>query len=153
MAEEAIPQILEKALSLEGVWEADATLKMGGQTINFKYRFEFKKIVQGQGLYVEEGGDVPGVGVLSGATLVGFDPHGGKLHWFSIDNLGTTHDHIGELVNENHLRLTHQSQKEGKDFSETIDFIWKSPTEITAKLIATVGEETEEELTGTFIKK
>lgn len=149
---EEIPEVLKKVLSLEGTWEADATLKMGKDTFNFKYKLDFKKLPSGQGLLLDESGDIQGVGPLLGTTLIGFDPHGGKLHWFSVDNFGTTHDHIGELVADNHLRLKHESQKEGKEFKEVIDFVWNSENEMETKLIAMLGEEAEEELTGTFIK-
>jgi hypothetical protein len=75
------------------------------------------------------------------------------LHWFSVDNFGTTHDHIGQLVDKDHLRLAHESRREGRIYKEEIDFLWRSPKQFHVKLVATLDGQIEETLEGTFIRK
>lgn len=147
------PQILKQVFSLEGNWESNATLKMGADIFNFIYNFQFKKLFNGQGLMLEERGEIPGVGKLEAANIIGFNPYDEKLHWFTVDNMGTTHDHIGELVTPTHLKLSHKSEKEEKEFIESIDIKWVNDNEFRAELVATLGGEIEEELTGTFHRK
>jgi hypothetical protein len=153
-AEEAeAPEILKVAMKLEGRWQADATLSMGDQKHSFVYFMDFRRTAAGSGLTMEEHGDVAQVGMLRGANLIGFDPYDGRLHWFSVDNFGTTHDHIGQLIGPAHLRLTHESEREGKPFREEIDFVWLAGDRIDAKLVATLNGEVVETLQGRFMRK
>lgn len=84
------PEILETALRLEGKWGADASLQVGGKTYAFKYNMDFRKTAGGSGLLMYETANIPGIGKLEGTGVIGYDPYDGKLHWFSVDNLGTT---------------------------------------------------------------
>src|SRR4051812_1228365 len=89
---------LKWLLHLKGYWEApDATLQTGGKKYTFNYTADFKNIADSNGLTMNEWGDVPGVGKLKGANLIGIDPNDGKVHRYSVDNMGTTHEHIGEF--------------------------------------------------------
>ncbi len=148
-----LPEILNKVLTLEGKWEAKAHMQMGDKSYNFKYFMNFRKIADGNGLYMEENAEIPGVMRLDGGNIIGYDPFDGKLHWFSVDNLGTTHDHIAELVEENHIQLIHESEREGKKFRENIDIKWISDKEVFIKLVATLNDNVEYILEGTFIRK
>ncbi|MEM0482367.1 MAG: hypothetical protein QXM16_05730, partial [Nitrososphaerota archaeon] len=67
---------------------------------------------------------------LNGGNIIGHHPFDGKLHWFSVDNLDTTHVHMAELVDENHIRLMRESEREGKKFRECIDIKWMSYKEV-----------------------
>lgn len=48
----------------------------------------------GSGLYMDESATMSDLGKLDGGNIIGYDPYDKKLHWFSVDNFGTTHDHI-----------------------------------------------------------
>lgn len=147
------PEILKKILSLEGRWVANANMRMGGQEYNFKYTMDFKKVSDGNGLIMEESGDIPPVASLRGTNVIGFDPYTGLLNWFSVDNLGTTHNHTAEKLNGNKLQLLHESQKDKKPFKEVIDVTFLDENSFQVRLIGTLGGETETELFGTFIRK
>lgn len=146
------PEILKTAMKLEGRWRANATLSLGDQKHSFVYTLHFHKAADGNALTMDEHADVAEVGVLRGANLIGFDPYEGRLHWFSVDNFGTTHDHIGQLVGPAHLRLTHESRREGKPFREEINFVWRAADRIDARLVATLGGDVVETLEGTFVR-
>lgn len=147
------PEILKAALRLEGKWEANASLQVGGKTYAFKYSMDFRKTASGSGLFMYEAANIPGIGKLDGANLIGYDPYDGKLHWFSVDNLGTTHDHTGQLLSKDHIRLIHESSREGKPYREQVDFEFISANRVKAKLVATLGGNVEEVLEGTFVRR
>jgi hypothetical protein len=146
------PEILKTAMKLEGRWRANARLALGEQTHAFVYTLHFRKTAGGNALTMDEHAEVKEVGELFGANLIGFDPYENRLHWFSVDNFGTTHDHIGQLIAPGHLRLTHESRREGKPFREEIDFVWRTADEVNARLVATLGGDVVETLEGKFVR-
>lgn len=148
-----MPEILKAALRLEGKWEANASGQLGGKTHAFKYNMHFRKTASGSGLLMYETANIPDVGKLDGTNLIGYDPYDGKLHWFSVDNLGTTHDHTGELLSNDHIRLIHESSREGKPYREQIDIEWISADRVKIKLVGTLGGNVEEVLEGTFVRR
>lgn len=147
------PEILKTALRLEGKWEANTSAQIGGKAYAFKYNMHFRKTASGSGLLMYETANIPDIGKLDGSNLIGYDPYDGKLHWFSVDNLGTTHDHTGELLNKDHLRLVHESSREGKPYREQIDVEWISADRVKMKLVTTLGGNVEEVLEGTFVRR
>jgi hypothetical protein len=147
------PEILKRVLTLEGKWEAKVSMQIGGRSYSFRYFMHYRKTADGNGLYMDESATIPDVGKLIGGNIIGYDPYDKKLHWFSVDNFGTTHDHIGQLVDNDHLRLVHESQREGKIYKEEIDFLWKSPKQLHVKLVGTLDGQIEETLEGTFVRK
>lgn len=146
------PEILKKVLALEGEWAA----KMSGQLVDSSYTFDyymnFRKAAGGHTLTMEEIADIPGVGTLQGGNLIGYDVLDGKLHWLTVDNLSTTHDHIAELLEKDHLRLVHESKRNEKPFREEIDFQWKSNNEVWMKLTGMLDGRVEELLEGRFLR-
>lgn len=147
------PEILKAVLRLEGKWEANASGQLGGKTYTFKYHMDFRKTASGSGLLMYETANIPDVGKLDGTNLIGYDPYDGKLHWFSVDNLGTTHDHTGELLSKDHIRLIHESSREGKPYREQFDIEFISADRVKMKLVGTLGGNVEEVLEGTFVRK
>uniref|UniRef100_A0A7C2SP99 DUF1579 domain-containing protein n=1 Tax=Thermoanaerobaculum aquaticum TaxID=1312852 RepID=A0A7C2SP99_9BACT len=147
------PEILKAALRLEGRWEANALGQLGGKTQSFKYNMHFHKTASGSGLLMYETANIPDIGKLDGTNLIGYDPYDGKLHWFSVDNLGTTHDHTGELLSKDHIRLIHESSREGKSYREQIDIEFLSADRVKMKLVGTLDGNVEETLEGTFVRK
>lgn len=81
----------------------------------------FRKTASGRGLFMDETSEIPDIGKLNGTNLIGHDPSEDKLHRFSGDNLGTTHDHRGELLSEGHIRPIHESIRKGMPYREQID--------------------------------
>jgi hypothetical protein len=147
------PDILKRVLTLEGRWEAKASLQMGGKSYSFPSLMHFRRTAAGNGLYMDESATISDLGKLVGGNIIGYDPYDKKLHWFSVDNFGTTHDHIGELVDKDHLRLVHESQREGKLYKEVIDVVWKNAREVHMRLVGTLDGQIEETLEGTFVRK
>lgn len=149
----AMPEILKCAMRFEGKWESNVTMLMDGKTSKFKYAVKCRKIADGQGLYMDEDANIPGMGRLIGSDLIGYDPFEGKLHLYSVDNQGTTHDHIGELISPDHLRIVHESMRDGKPFKEVLDFEWKSSKSMGFALEATLDGKSFQSITGVFSRK
>lgn len=149
-----MPEVMKLIYRFDGTWfSPTAEMKMGRKTYKFAYTVAFRKISDGAGMFMEEKGDIPGLGNLRGSNLIGFDPFEGKVHWFSVDNLGTTHDHIAEAIDKNHLRLTHTSSREGKTYKEVIDLTFKSSDRVEFSQVATLDGKPDSEISGSFKKK
>ena len=139
---------------LVGNWvSTDAVLDFAGTIINVNYFVDFNNTSDGNGVVMNEKCNIPGIGKLNGANLIGFDPFDGKYHWFSVDNFGTTHDHVGSFTDETHFYMEHKSTRDGKEFLEKIwvDFI--DANTIKIKLIASTDGVVEQIFTGTFKRK
>ena len=90
---------------------------------------------------------------MKGANLVGFDPYDSKIKWFSVDNMGTAHEHIGEWLTPDHLFIEHNGVRDGRKYVEKIDFTFKSKDEMMFKLVGTYDGVETEKGEGVFHKK
>jgi hypothetical protein len=130
---------LENLFRLEGSWAGEATLFYDGNTFNFAYYAEFKKNDESSGMYMDEWFSHPDIGTLKGYNVIGFNARDQKIHWFSVDNFGTCHDHLGYWKTNDHFYMEATEKHGGKKFEEKIDITFKSDDEITLHLIATIG--------------
>lgn len=145
---------LKRLLQLNGYWQApDAVLHVSDKEFKFVYSADFKKTADNNGLTMNEWGNIPRMGQLNGANLIGIDPYDGKVHWYSVDNMGTTHEHIGEFTDDNHFTMMHKSIREGKEYIETITFVLSGADKMDFKLVATLDGKEQEAITGTFRRK
>jgi hypothetical protein len=48
------PEILKRVLTLEGKWEAKASMQIGGKSYSFRYFMHYRKTADGNGLYMDE---------------------------------------------------------------------------------------------------
>ena len=56
------------------------------------------------------------------SDLFGFDQESGQVHWFSIDNAGSVHDHKGTWIGGSRLSVRHTG---GNNFIESIELSFK----------------------------
>src|SRR5688572_1287131 len=92
----------EKTEQFLGLWSGQAELNLGGQIFNVTYFTDFISSVEGSGIIMNEWFDDPAIGSLRGANLIGLNASDGLIHWFSVDNFGTAHEHIGSWINPRH---------------------------------------------------
>ena len=141
-------------LSLEGRWQAnDATMQAGNDVVKFTYISEFKKAASNNGITMHEWGTIPGMGNLEGQNLAGVDPYDGKIHWYTVDNVGDTHEHIGSFSDSKHFMMMHKSMRDGKEFIETIEMEFISANKLNLKIVATLGGAEQQIIKGTFIRE
>jgi hypothetical protein len=139
----------ERTLQLEGVWSGLAELNLGGQIFNVVYNTDFRLVIDGNGMTMDEGFSDPNLGELKGANLIGYSPYDDQIHWFSVDNFGTAHEHTGTWLNPKHFRMEHHSTMDGLPFSEYIDFrLRANNTRMRATLVATLGPDTIQTIDG-----
>lgn len=148
-----VPMAVQNLMKFVGDWEAKATLSMEGKTYHVEYMVSCKKTSDGNGLYADEWFTNPDLGTLKGANLAGYDPYDKKIKWFSVDNMGTTHEHTGEWKTPDHLFIEHAGMREGKKYVEKIDFHFMGENELHFKLAATLNGVDAEKAEGVFRKK
>jgi hypothetical protein len=152
-AQSTIPTPLEKLFRLEGSWQGPAHFNLGGTVFDFTYFFEFKKTQENSGLTMVETFTHADLGTLVGHNLIGYNSRDEKVHWFTVDNFGTTHDHPGYWVNDDHFYMEATEKRGGKKFVEKIDLIFLSSTQISINITATLGGDIIQEGGGVFTKQ
>ncbi|HKR06252.1 MAG TPA: T9SS type A sorting domain-containing protein [Bacteroidia bacterium] len=149
-----VPVQWSRTLQLEGYWEGPAALILGGQTFNLVYHTDFKTAVNGNALTMDEGFSDPALGELKGANLIGLNAADGLIHWSSVDNFGTAHEHIGSWLNSKHFYMEHQSIQGGQTFIEKIDFRFRANNQrIKVSLVATLDGDTVQVIEGILYKQ
>jgi len=145
---------LKMLFQLAGRWKSNnATLQMGGKTYTFGYTADFKPVSERNGLIMEEHADIPQIGKLNGTNLIGVNPWDGKIHWFSVDNLGTSHEHVGRFTDRNHFSMIHHGIQNQKEFTETVSIEFEGPDTIHIKQTEILDGKTELVVTGSFLRK
>jgi len=99
---------------------------------------------------MEESFSSPDLGELKGYNLIGYNSRDEKIHWFSVDNFGTTHEHLGYWISDNHFFMGVTEKKEGKKFEELIDFIFVDNDHLAFHLVGKIANTIFEDVTGTF---
>jgi hypothetical protein len=148
-----VPPQVKNLMKFLGRWEANATLTSQGKIYKGLYWVNCKKTADGNGIFAEEGFSNPEMGKMSGADLAGFDPYDSKIKWFSVDNMGTTHEHTGDWESPDHLIIEHYGTRDGKKYIEKIDFTFKTKEVMEFKLSGTLDGVEIEKGEGIFYRK
>lgn len=142
---------LKMLLQLKGNWETNAaTMKTEGKEYQFAYYADFKTTSDNNGIVMHEWATIPGMGKLDGTNLAGINMYDGKVHWFSVDNMGTTHEHIGEFTNSKHFSMTYKGPQEGKAYVETLTMDFTDTNTLQLKQVGTLDGKEAVLITGTF---
>lgn len=147
------PKEQQNLMQFEGKWvDKNPKVIMGGKTYQGEYSFDCSLVNMGTGILAHEKfvNDEAG---FTGENLLGFDPNLRQVHLYSVDNVGTAHDHYGFWVNDKHLFVQYQGVVEGKMYVEQIDMIFKDANTMYIKLTGMLNGETAAEFEGTFKKQ
>ena len=153
MGKSETPVEISSLMKFVGSWQSDASLTTEGKTVKVNYWVNCKKTADGNGIIADEGFSSPDFGTMSGSNLAGFDPYDSKIKWFSVDNMGTAHEHTGEWVSPDHLFLEHDGMRDGKKYVEKMDFVFSGNDVLNFKLIGTLDGVQVEKGEGVFHKK
>jgi hypothetical protein len=149
-----IPNDLKNMMQFIGNWEAPNTvMNMGGKDYRFTYYTDFEKTAGGSGLLMHEWADVPDLGKFDGENLIGYDPAGKKLLWYSVNNMGTTHEHEVQWKSDTEMHMEHNSTQEGKPYKEQITAIFKDPNTIDLSIVETLDGNVQSTIKAVFRKK
>ncbi|MCX6246132.1 MAG: hypothetical protein NTW10_00225 [Bacteroidetes bacterium] len=133
-----------------GTWHSHFTMKAGGKTEVVDYTVVYTPVAEGHGVYMEETATSPTMGNYKCSNLIGYDPYAKKLHWYSVDNMGTAHDHTFTWVTPDHFTLAHSSLRDGKKYTESIDCKYKSENSCFLSYVVTLDGKEVEKSEGTF---
>lgn len=140
-----------RMLEMEGKWSGPTTLIAGGQIYHMNYKMNFKSSINNSVMTMDENFNEPTLGSFKGANLIGLNSIDGLIHWFSADNSGTAHEHIGSWTTATHFHMEHHSVQGGLPFIEEINVdLHSNGHDADISLIATLGPDVVEELTGTI---
>ena len=145
-----IPEALAGMFRLEGNWQGPATLVLDGNTYNFTYYANFERSPENIGLYMEETFTHADLGTLKGYNLIGYNARDERIHWFSADNFGTTHEHLGYWKTPDHFYMEVTEKNGGKKFEELIDIIFLSNDQVSLHLVGKLANVVFEDATVTF---
>ena len=147
---QTIPDPLNKLFRLEGNWMALTTMVLDGNTFTFNYYASFVRNAENSGMYMEEHFSIPDLGELKGYNLIGFNARDEKIHWFSVDNFGTTHEHLGYWISDDHFIMSVTEKHDGKKFEETIEMTFLDDSHLSFHVVAKNANSVFEEITGIF---
>lgn len=147
------PDAIKNLMKFTGDWQSKAALTMDGKTRDVDYIVVCTKTADGNGIFADEKVTSPDLGTLKSANLAGYDPYDKKIKWFTVDNMGTTHEHVGEWKSPDHLFIQHVGMRDGKKYVENIDLHFMSANELHFKLTATLDGVETEKGEGIFRKK
>ena len=116
----------------------------------YPFTMEFRSTAGGWGLFAIESANDPKMGEMSGTDLLGFDPYEKKLHCYTVDNMGTCHDHICEWKAPDHFYMEHNSMRDGKKYQEKIDLRLKSTDVFEFNITSSLDGKQSESSIGTF---
>jgi len=119
------PQPPEQTKDLQcliGSWSGAGTLEMGGQKVDLKLSYTCSEVASGFGVGCHGTMvGIPGLDAYDFQDIWGYDPGDGKIHWFTVTNVGETHDHKGSIAN-NAFVGQFTGKRDGKKFVEKINW-------------------------------
>jgi hypothetical protein len=146
------PRDLARMLVMEGSWTSEGQMMYGGKTYAITYKCTFKKTADGSGMTMEEWFDSPDLGKMRGMNLIGYDVNTKTVRWFSVDNMGTAHEHTGTWTSDTHFSMDFHGKSEGKKFDEVITMDLEGHDRCKVHVTGNVAGKLREEFTGVFVR-
>jgi hypothetical protein len=148
----AMPEAVMNLSKFNGDWQANVTSTMGDKTYQFDYTVKCMPVAGGNGAYWEESGIHPTLGEMHASDLFGYDRTDGKLHCYTVDNMGTTRDHVCQWKTPDHLVLVYKGKENGKQITEQMDLNLKSDDDLEFTMNSMQDGKTQWSGSGTFHK-
>ena len=148
-----VPEPWTKTLRMNGYWQGPATLMMGDKMYHLDYYADFSLTADGSGMYMDEWFNDPELGHMKGANLIGYNPYDQMIHWLSVDNMGTAHEHLGSWKSPDHFYMENQGMQEGKKYIEKIDCKFIGNNQFNIEIVASLDGKVIQELKGNFKRK
>lgn len=131
-------QELTEMMKFVGYWEGPATQLLNGQKYSFTYYINFKIVADGNGLIMSEWYTHPELGMLDGYNLIGYNANDKQIHWFSIDNFDSAHEHLGTWLTPDHFFMEAHETVNGKSMIEKINMVMKTANQIEFSSVSTI---------------
>ena len=103
-----------------GQWRGTGSLQMGENTAPVTSTFSCEVAKGGVAVACTHEAQIEGVGPLVENALLGLDPTDGQLHWYNINTMGETHDHVGRWSSDHSIDWSFEGTAEGHPMVESI---------------------------------
>lgn len=148
-----MPEAQKNLQRFVGNWKStDIKMTMGGKTYTGVFFFNGKSVLDGTGVYGEEGFDNEELGKIRGIDLLSYDPNLQQIHMYTIENDGICHDHVGYWTDNNNLYLQYQGVVEGKIYLEKIYFEFVNDNKVNFRTVGELNGQVAQTGAGTFTK-
>lgn len=136
------PSALEKFNPLLGRWKGQAEFSQpGDKTRTLSVKLDCEKVSRDWGILCEMSARSSKMAILE-TNLIGIDPATGSGHWYTVNNLGETQDHVAEWLSPTQMKASTSWTENGKQMHEnmTLDFTSESTFDYRSVVTAD-GEE------------
>jgi hypothetical protein len=116
-----LPKEVQNMYCLVGSWQGTFTMAMGPQRAKIKASIDCSPASSGYAIQCKSKmTGFPGGAVAEETDLFGYDPGGGKYHWYAVTNMGESHDHVADVPKGNTVHWLYKGTQEGKPFEEAL---------------------------------
>jgi hypothetical protein len=140
------PKEVKEMASLVGTWKGSGTLALGPERSSLKIVWTCQAAAASWGVQCQARfTGMPGGAPYQETDLFGYEPGTRKYHWFSVTNMGETHDHVSDGLQGNAIEFVHNGVQDGKPLKEIIrmtfddkcqSFDLRSETTIAGQVVA-----------------
>jgi hypothetical protein len=149
-----MPQGQKNLQRFVGNWVCkNISLTMGDKSYGGEYSFNCKSAIDGKGIYAEESYENAELGKMHGLDIAGYDPNLQNIHWYTIDNQGTCHDHTGYWTDKDHFYMQYQGIVDGTVSVEKLYFSFVNDNKLEFKLVGESNGVVTQKSAGEFVKK
>ena len=136
-----------------GIWDSDATITVDSVPHQVKYHMNFRRTADNYGLNMDEAFSDSSLGDLRGANLIGFGNEDKKIHWYCVNNMGTTYERIGQWVDSDNLTFTYAIKKGEKKYDEVLTYTFKGNDLFSYKQACYLDGKEVKRVTGRFTRR
>jgi hypothetical protein len=150
-----LPPEVQPIHCLVGEWRGAAKIEMGGQAVDLKVSMSCKAISGDFGVLCHSTfSGIPGLGTAHETDLFGYDPGAKRYHFFAVNSLGETHDHVAELPTGPTITFAYSGLQAGKPMQEVIAMTMnEAATQLTLVNRTVVDGQLVSTMSGTVTKK
>lgn len=151
-ADSAQAKVIKDLDCLVGTWSGVGQSQEGAETHTVHFEYTCKESSGGFGVscHLTMTG-IPGFTYQSD-DLWGYDPGGGKVHWYTVTNAGETHDHAG-VIEGNAFVAAYVGRQDGKPMRENIRMEFHGDNELSFSSVVYVAHHRTQSLTGTATRQ
>ena len=153
-----LPKEIQGMYCLVGEWKSqNGSAVMDGKKHKVDFTVSCAPVAGGMALACTAKFDIEGLGHMEESDLFGYDPGQNRYHWFSVTQMGETHDHVALAPGPNDKAITfaYSGIQNGKPMQEviTLTFLDEAGTKLDFKNDGVVNGQPAWKFTATMIKK
>jgi hypothetical protein len=153
-----LPKEIQQMYCLVGDWKSqNAVMVVDGARHKADFTVSCAPTSGGMGLSCSAKFDVEGLGHFEESDLFGYDAGQNRYHWFSVTQLGETHDHVAlpPGPKDKGITFAYSGIQNGKPVQEviTMTFLDEAATKIDFRNDGVLGGQPAWKITATMIKK